>query len=265
MMANSSPLSRAIIWLLVEHAGNAPRDGLQHPVARRVPEQVVDFLEAVEVETEHCKPAPRCQGHLDLLVELLVEAAAIGKPGERVMMREKADMLFGLLARPQVADRDGAVRLAGKIERTQDELDRRRRAVGMVQLAFDRLVRPLEAVSGACASSGKNCSNDSRRPCCPPSSPTETRKAVVDGDDGLAVANQQAFDGGIGEAAHAVGLEFAAPAVAHFDGDAGQAREAMMTKLASATAIASQPAGNADAENSTVGSGTIEAAPIAVK
>ena len=44
------------------------------------------------------------------------------------MMREKADVLFGLLARQEVADRDGAVGLAGKIERTQDDLDRRRRS-----------------------------------------------------------------------------------------------------------------------------------------
>ena len=39
----------------------------------------------------------------------------------------------------------------------------------------------------------------------------------------------------------------------------------MMMKLASATAIASQPEGSAVRGDSIVGSGTIEAAPIAVK
>ena len=205
---------------LVEKADNSPRHRLQHAVARRVPEQVVDFLEAVEVETEHCKPAPRCQGHLYLLVQLLVEAAAIGNPRERIMMREKADVLFGLLARQEVADRDGAVGLAGKIERTQDDLDRRRRAVGTVQLTLDRLVRPLDQSQARRFSRGRTfptfADHAVRRLA------NETRKAVVHGDDGLAIANQKPFDGSIGEASHAVGLEFAAPAIAHFDGDAGQ-------------------------------------------
>ena len=39
----------------------------------------------------------------------------------------------------------------------------------------------------------------------------------------------------------------------------------MMMELASATAIASHPDGSAVAENSTLGSGIIEAAPMAVK
>ncbi len=39
----------------------------------------------------------------------------------------------------------------------------------------------------------------------------------------------------------------------------------MMMKLASATAMANQPEGSAEGETSIVGSGMIEAAPIAVK
>ena len=36
-----------------EHRGDTRRNGLKHRVAGRVAEQVVDFLEPVEVETEH--------------------------------------------------------------------------------------------------------------------------------------------------------------------------------------------------------------------
>ena len=40
------------------------------------------------------------------------------------MMGEEADVLLGLLARAQVAHRDRVMRLAGEIDRPQDELDR---------------------------------------------------------------------------------------------------------------------------------------------
>ena len=50
----------------------------------------------------------------------------------------------------------------------------------------------------------------------------ERREAVVHGDDGLAVANQEAFHCGVGQSAHALGLEIVAPTVAQFLGDAGE-------------------------------------------
>ena len=45
---------------------------------------------------------------------------------------------------------------------------------------------------------------------------------VVDRNNGLAVANQQTLDRGIGEAAHPVGLELLAPPVAQVERDAAE-------------------------------------------
>jgi hypothetical protein len=208
---------------VVKHAGNSLRHRLQHPVARCMPEQVVDLLEPVEVKTQDGESPPRCQGHLDLLVQLLVECAAIGNPRKRIMMRKKSDVLFRLLARLEVANRDGAVGFPGKIERTQDELHRRRRAVGAVQFTLDRLVRPLDQPQAG-GFLGKELferlTDHAVR-----GRADETRKTVVDGNDGFAVADQKAFDGRIGKASHAVGFEFAAPAIAHLDGNASQGEE----------------------------------------
>jgi hypothetical protein len=117
--------------VFVEHAGNPFGDGLQRRVAGSVPEQIVDLLEAVEVETQDGEPPASVQSRFDLLIQPLVERAAIGNSGQGVVMRQKADMLLGLFARLQVADRNGVVRLAAVIDRTQDQLDRRPGAVGM--------------------------------------------------------------------------------------------------------------------------------------
>jgi hypothetical protein len=59
-------------------------------------------------------------------------------------MGEITDVLFGLLACAQVANRDGAVRLAAEVDVPQDQLDRHPRPVGMAQLAFDRLIRAFQ-------------------------------------------------------------------------------------------------------------------------
>jgi hypothetical protein len=50
----------------------------------------------------------------------------------------------------------------------------------------------------------------------------KSRQTVVHVDDLVRVADQQSFDGRIGEAAHAFGLELAAAAVAHLSCGAGQ-------------------------------------------
>jgi hypothetical protein len=108
-----------------------------------VSEQVVHFFEAIEVDAQHGEPPLRRERDLDLLIELLVEARPVGEPGESVVMGEVADMLFRLLARPQIAHRDGVMRLAAEIDRSANKFDRHLGAVGMMQFAFDRLVRAV--------------------------------------------------------------------------------------------------------------------------
>ncbi len=67
----------------------SPRDRLQQLVAERVPEGVVDELEAVEVEEEH-RGQPVGAALRERGVEAGDEQAPIGEPGERVMQRAVA-------------------------------------------------------------------------------------------------------------------------------------------------------------------------------
>ena len=70
MIANSSPPSRAIIWPSSRTPLTQRAHRLQQRVAGGMAEQVVDLLEAVEVEAQHGKPFAVREGRLDLLVEL---------------------------------------------------------------------------------------------------------------------------------------------------------------------------------------------------
>jgi hypothetical protein len=54
-MANSSAPQTRHHLPFAKHRGDARSHGLQHLVAGCVSEQVVDFLEPVEIETEHCE------------------------------------------------------------------------------------------------------------------------------------------------------------------------------------------------------------------
>ena len=80
------------------------RDFLEHAVAGFVAERVVDVLEAVEVDEQdrqlHAVP-PRLG---ECVAEALTEHAAVGQPGELVIMREMTDALLGLLACDEQAD-----------------------------------------------------------------------------------------------------------------------------------------------------------------
>ena len=57
------------------------------------------------------------------------------------MMCEVADMLFGLLARLQIAHRDHMMRLTGEVDRAQDQFHRDHRSVGVAHVSLKRLVR----------------------------------------------------------------------------------------------------------------------------
>ena len=205
---------------VVEHAQDPLGNELKRLVAGPVSEQVVDLLESIEVEEHDGERPSHRQRHLDLLVQFPVEGAPIGQPGERVVKGKKAETLFRLLARPDVADRDGAVRLAGEVDRAQDEFDRCPAAVGAQQVDLDGRVRTSQQFQarGFLRKAPHELGADQagrRRS-------GESHEAVVDRDDRLAVADQEPFDRGVGQAPHPVVLEFAAPPVAHLDGDACQ-------------------------------------------
>ncbi len=82
-------------------------------------EQVIDFLEPVEVEEQDSKLLPRSERQFDLLIQPLIEAAAVRNSGQEIMIGKKADLLFRPLAHLKIAHRNGMMRFAGEIDRTQ--------------------------------------------------------------------------------------------------------------------------------------------------
>ena len=64
----------------------------QQRVAGLVPQRVVDFLEAVEVEAHDRERAVRGAGRADRLGEAFAEQEAVGQAGQRVMVREVPDL-----------------------------------------------------------------------------------------------------------------------------------------------------------------------------
>ena len=130
--------------MIFQHAGNPFRDGLQRAVTGCVSEQIIDFLEPVEVEAQDGEPPPGRQRRCNFLVELVVEAAAIGEARQRVVVGKKENVLFRLLARAKVTNRDGAMRLSAQINEPLDDLDRHFFAVAMAQDAFDQHVLAIE-------------------------------------------------------------------------------------------------------------------------
>src|SRR5262249_45536234 len=206
---------------VIQEAGDALGHRLQRPVARRVPEQIVDLLEAVEIEAQHGEPLARLQRRFDLLIELLVEGAAVREPREGVVVSKKQNIPLGFLAGPQIADCDGAMRLAAQIDYALDGLDRYFRAAGIEQDRFNELVLALEQPH-ARIRIGKILLQPRADDAVGGSTADEGHEIVVDGLDRLAIVDQQALDRGIGEAAHPIGFKLLPPAVADFECDAAE-------------------------------------------
>ena len=92
-MANSSPPSRATTSPWRTQPSRRSLTCLQQRVADRMPERVVDALEAVEVEAEHGKALAAHQAQQRLL-QLLAEQRAVGEAGQRIVAREVGDLLL---------------------------------------------------------------------------------------------------------------------------------------------------------------------------
>ena len=102
-IANSSPPSRATMSVSRRQPRSRVGDGLEQFVAALVPERVVDALEFVEVQIKHREllAAPHA---LERLLELLAEKHPVGQIGQRVVVRQMRDPLFGQLALGDVLD-----------------------------------------------------------------------------------------------------------------------------------------------------------------
>jgi hypothetical protein len=139
----------------------------KHLVAGGVAEQVVDLLEPVEIEAEHGET--RLPG-VRLAISWSTRALKwlrFGNRGQRVVMRQEMDMLLGVLARLQIANRDDAVRTPGKHDRPQDQFDRRHRAVAVTQFRLNRLVGPRQQLGAGDRSRESNFRVFCRRGCRP--------------------------------------------------------------------------------------------------
>ena len=93
------------------HRGGEPaRERDQHGVAGRVPVEVVDALEVVDVDVEHGGAGARALGVGERVLEPVAAERAVGEPGQRVVQRLVADPLLGAHARvgggEHVGDRD---------------------------------------------------------------------------------------------------------------------------------------------------------------
>src|ERR1700674_1960256 len=89
---------------LIRRGGQSSRDLLQKLVANRMAKRVVNVLESVEVKRRNSdgKRGIACAFPQDR-VEVLVQADAVGKPGELIKMGEAPELLFGRLPFSHVA------------------------------------------------------------------------------------------------------------------------------------------------------------------
>ena len=83
---------------------HARRDGLQQLIADVVAERVVDDFEAIEVEEEDRQPAVIALRVRQRDGQAVLEQQAVRQAGQRVVIREVLDLLFGVRPLGDVAD-----------------------------------------------------------------------------------------------------------------------------------------------------------------
>ena len=194
-----------------------------------MPVQVIDLLEPVEVEAEHRERTARGQMRLDLAIEPLVEGVAVRQAGERIVVSKEVNVLLRLLPVAEVAHRNDVMRLAAEIDRTKDEFGGNQLAARMPQLRLGRLVRILDQLTPCAAL--RNAYRKLRSDHFVGQKAGQGRKTLVDCDDRLAVANQETFDRGIGEAAHAIGFEFRTVTFADVESEARRRRATVSSRM----------------------------------
>lgn len=195
---------------VAQHAGSAVSHLLQHGVASGVAEEVIHFLEPVEVEQHERQLATFAtafaiwRGCGDLGFQAAGEATAVGKAGERVVIRKPHDLLFGLPAFAYVAHGHDQMRLAAIIDSPGDQLHRYPAVVLTAEVGFLRL--SVAGANGRRNSFAEQLAQPHRVQRAGGDA-AQRRDAVVGADDAVAVADDEAFDGSIGEAVHALRLD----------------------------------------------------------
>src|SRR6516164_9485579 len=92
------------------------RDGAQARVASRMAVFVVIGLEVIDIDHQQPDARAIAIGPRPLFAQPLVEAAAVGKPREAVLDRERLEPAFQVLLLGNIArDRDHAIDLAGDL------------------------------------------------------------------------------------------------------------------------------------------------------
>ncbi len=87
------------------HTGEQPRGHfLQHPVARGMPQGVVDRFEAVEVEEHQHDPGLLALGVLQRRMQAILEQGAVGQVSQRVVVRQTVDTVLAGLAFADIAE-----------------------------------------------------------------------------------------------------------------------------------------------------------------
>ncbi len=81
--------------------------GLQQPVADVVAQGIVDVLEIVEVDHEHCQPLLRPARQRERVLDAVAEQAAVGEQCQRVVERELAQLVLERLALGDVPQVEG--------------------------------------------------------------------------------------------------------------------------------------------------------------
>ncbi len=76
----------------------ALRSLAQHLVARRMPKQIVDLLETVEVDAEHREAAAALAGTVERPRKLAIQRGAVRQIRQRVVTRQMQDALLGAFA-----------------------------------------------------------------------------------------------------------------------------------------------------------------------
>ena len=114
------------------HRGREPRRHLlEQPIAGAMAAQVVDVLEAIEVEAQHRDLLVRPPRPRQLLLEPVAEQDPVRQLGQRVVGRHEADLRLGACALGDVADRRHAHAPALVVHRPAQDLDRDVAAVGV--------------------------------------------------------------------------------------------------------------------------------------
>ena len=90
-------------------------DHTKKRVTHRMPQCVVDILEMVEIEKEHCKLLVASLGSPDGLLDLLQEYGSVEKPGKSVMTRAVKTFGFGVLAVGDVAEEPRAAQVLSRV------------------------------------------------------------------------------------------------------------------------------------------------------